>query len=90
MHVKCKYSTLIQNSFNTDREIIAFINNFKAAVLQMLKKIKQKIKLTVNTGQVTNVCSVEKFIITDNLIQMRKLTNSLLKHRFSMHNLLRY
>jgi len=42
MHVECKYSTLIQNCLNTDRQIIAFINNFKAAVLQILKKQNEK------------------------------------------------
>jgi len=33
---------------------------------------------------------VEKSIITDPLIQVRKLTKSFVKHRFSLHNLLRY
>jgi len=36
------------------------------------------------------LCSVEKFIITVLLIQVGKLTKSLVKHRFSLHNLLRY
>jgi len=44
----------------------------------MLKNIIKKI--TVNTGQ---VISVEKSIITDPFIQARKLTKSLVKHRFS-------
>jgi len=42
-------------------------------------------KITVNTGH--ELCSVEKSVITDPLIQ---LTKSLVKHRFSLHNLLRY
>jgi len=34
--------------------------------------------------------SVEKSIITDPLIQVRNLTKWLVKHHFSLHNLLRY
>jgi len=36
------------------------------------------------------LCSVEKSTITDLLIQVRKTTKSLVKHLFSLHNLLRY
>jgi len=46
--------------------------------------MKNIIKLTVK------LCSVENTIITDPLFQVRKLTKSLVKHRFSLHNLLRY
>ena len=35
------------------------------------------------------LCSVQKSIITDRLIQVKKLTKSLVKHCFSLHNLLR-
>jgi len=31
------------------------------------------------------LCSVEKSIISDPLIRVRKLTKSLVKHRFSLH-----
>ena len=59
--------------------------SFKAAVLQMLKKkMKKTLKLTVNNGPAMfsgEIC------YTDPLIQ---LTKSLVKHRFSLHNLLRY
>jgi len=36
------------------------------------------------------LCSVEKSIITDPLIEVKKLTKSLVKHRFSLHYLLPY
>jgi len=55
----------------------------KAAVLQMLKNKKVKKKL-VNTGPV--MFSGEIYY-TDPLIQF---TKSVVKHRFSLHNLLRY
>jgi len=50
--------------------------NVKAADFQMLKKNK---KITVNTGQV--MFSGEIYF-TDPLIQVRKLTKSLVKHRY--------
>ena len=62
-----------------------FRNIFKAADLQMLIKYnKWKKELRVNT---CHEISLEKSIITDPLIQ---LTKSLVKHRFSLHNQLRY
>ena len=48
--------------------------------------MKKIILLMVNTGK---LYSVEKSIITDPLIHVRKLTKSLVKHRFSLHNLLK-
>ena len=53
----------------------------EGVLLPLLKQLTpdaQKGEKTVNTGQ---VMLVEKSIITDPLIQVRKLTNSLVKHR---------
>jgi len=70
---------------------------FKAADLhaQNAQKIKHEKEITVHTGQYKlkryhMSCSVEKSIITDPLIQVKKLTTSLVKHRFPLHNLLRH
>jgi len=49
--------------------------------------MKTIIKLTVNTGQVMFNGEIYYY---DRFIQVRKLTKSLVKQRFSLHNLLRY
>jgi len=60
--------------------------HIKAAVLQMLKKSKMKkiLKWTVNTDQV--MFSGEIYYYWP----LNSVDKSFLKHRFSLHNLLRY
>ena len=64
--------------------LVHLITTFKAAVLHLLKKEKNEKQITVNTSQI--MFSGEIFY-TKTLIQ---LTKSLVKHSFTLHNLLRY
>jgi len=64
-----------------------YMVELQAVVLQMLKKYKMKkklLKLTVNTGQVMFSEDIYYYW------SLNAVDKSLVKHRFSLHNLLRY